>query len=226
MKWLIGSILLASSLSLAARTSSVIDFGPEGVGGYPSIELAEVAPGTVIRMSYATHPDGLCSTGDFYHETRADYLGKEVWLPILPASTDRYDVFSVDKDGVWTAPLAQGLVRYVKVVVEKGRAMVRRVWLENRGIHSEESATGFFRCSDARVNDVWRASVRTCQLAAIPGRDEPLTVVGTRTNATLGVSYPYLSDGAKRDRLVWSGDLWWAQRNMYVAFHDHPIAQI
>lgn len=28
----------------------------------------------------------------------------------------------------------------------------------------------------------------------------------------------YLSDGAKRDRLVWSGDLWWAQRNVYAAF--------
>ena len=29
---------------------------------------------------------------------------------------------------------------------------------------------------------------------------------------------PYVSDGAKRDRLVWSGDLWFAQRNVYAAF--------
>ena len=29
---------------------------------------------------------------------------------------------------------------------------------------------------------------------------------------------PYISDGAKRDRLVWSGDLWWAQRMFGYAF--------
>ncbi|MBR0055915.1 MAG: hypothetical protein IJP66_01170 [Kiritimatiellae bacterium] len=29
---------------------------------------------------------------------------------------------------------------------------------------------------------------------------------------------PYLADGGKRDRLVWSGDLWWSQRTMYYAF--------
>ena len=29
---------------------------------------------------------------------------------------------------------------------------------------------------------------------------------------------PFISDGAKRDRLVWSGDLWWAQRMFGYAF--------
>lgn len=196
----------------------IFDLGPQGEGGYPAVELENASRGTVVRMSYATHPDGLRDTGDFFHETRADYLGKDVWLPILPASTDRYDEFSVEKDGVWVAPLAQGLVRYVKVVVKRGRAKVDRVWMENRGVHSQERILGSFTCSDDRVNDVWRASVRTCQLAAIPGRNAPLRVAGARTNALLGISHPYLSDGAKRDRLVWSGDLWWAQRNMYVAF--------
>ena len=33
----------------------------------------------------------------------------------------------------------------------------------------------------------------------------------TRTRA-------YIADGAKRDRLVWSGDLWWAERNIFHAF--------
>lgn len=31
---------------------------------------------------------------------------------------------------------------------------------------------------------------------------------------------PFVSDGAKRDRLVWSGDLYWAGRNFYYAFAD------
>lgn len=31
---------------------------------------------------------------------------------------------------------------------------------------------------------------------------------------------PIVADGAKRDRLVWSGDLWWAGRNLYVSLAD------
>ncbi len=29
---------------------------------------------------------------------------------------------------------------------------------------------------------------------------------------------PYVADGAKRDRLIWSGDLWWAERNLFYGF--------
>lgn len=29
---------------------------------------------------------------------------------------------------------------------------------------------------------------------------------------------PFVADGAKRDRLIWSGDLWWAERNMFYGF--------
>ena len=34
---------------------------------------------------------------------------------------------------------------------------------------------------------------------------------------------PFVSDGAKRDRLVWSGDLYWAGRNFYYAFGDGSL---
>ena len=35
---------------------------------------------------------------------------------------------------------------------------------------------------------------------------------------------PYVADGAKRDRLIWSGDLWWAERNIFYSFNpgDEP----
>ncbi|MGN0852926.1 MAG: alpha-L-rhamnosidase C-terminal domain-containing protein [Kiritimatiellia bacterium] len=29
---------------------------------------------------------------------------------------------------------------------------------------------------------------------------------------------PFTADGAKRDRLIWSGDLWWAERNLFYGF--------
>ena len=31
---------------------------------------------------------------------------------------------------------------------------------------------------------------------------------------------PFVADGAKRDRLIWSGDLWWAGRNIYYSLGD------
>ena len=220
-------VLLASACALAggevaatlkAGESRVLDFGPDGVGGYPTVAFDGTEGTARVRLAYATHPDGLGERGDFWHETRATYMGPDVWLPVLPANTDRFDVFEQTGAGTWRAPLAQGLVRYVRLTVESGSAAVRGVAFANDGIHSEEPVTGSFSCSDPRVEGVWRASVRTCQLAAIPARTRPLAVAGTHTNAVLGPTYAFLSDGAKRDRLVWSGDLWFAQGNMYAAF--------
>ena len=212
-----------SAAELKAGESRVFDFGPDGVGGYPTVTFAQAEGPARVRIAYSTHPDGLGEKGDFWHETRANYMGDALWLPILPANTDRYDVFEQNGAGVWRAQLAQGLVRYAKLTVESGTATVKDVTFVNDGIHSEEPIVGAFSCSDERVNGVWRASVRTCQLAAIPARTRPLSVKGVHTNAVLGTTYAYLSDGAKRDRLVWSGDLWFAQGNMYAAFaSDSP----
>ena len=41
---------------------------------------------------------------------------------------------------------------------------------------------------------------------------------GEAVNWVYPTARPYLADGGKRDRLVWSGDLWWAQRTVYCAF--------
>lgn len=219
-------VLLASLAATMCRivpaaetvAEKVVDFGPAGEGGYPEIVVTGTEGPARVRVSYATHPDGLGDRGDFWHETRANYMGPELWLPILPANTDRFDVFEVPSNGTYRASLLQGLVRYARVRVESGKAVVTDVRLVNDGVYSTEPEVGSFACSDAQVNGVWAASVRTCRLAAIPARTKPVFVRGVHTNATLGTAYAYLSDGAKRDRLVWSGDLWFAQRNMYAAF--------
>ena len=210
------------------RPSVVLDFGPDCVGGYPAFVAVETKGDPVVRASYATHPDGIGDKGDFWYETRATYLGPAVDLPILPASVNRYDIFAVTNTGRYDSPLAQGLVRYVRLTLDKPGAAVtiNGFTLENRGVYATEPMVGSFDCSDARLNAIWRMSVRTCELSAIPARTEPLHVVSTLKPACdvwLGPSHAYLADGAKRDRLVWSGDLWWAQRNMYAAYgYDSP----
>lgn len=184
------------------RPVVVLDFGPECEGGYPAFTASAIENEPLVRISYACHTGGLCDTGDFTHETRATYLGPDIALPIPPASTNRHDLFRVTAPGRFAASLQQGLVRYMRFTLDSpGTAVtISDIALENRGTHATEPPIGAFECSDDALTAIWRMGVRTCQLAAIP------------------MPRPYLSDGAKRDRLVWSGDLWWAQRNMYSAW--------
>ena len=197
----------------------LLDFGPDGAGGYPVVEVEAVGRAARLRLSYGCVPE-FGDGGDFTRATSARYLGNDVDLPILPASVDRFDVFSMTNQGAYVAPLQQGLVRYVRVRLdEPGTAVkVASVRFENRGTHSTEPAVGSFACSDHAISELWRASVRTCALSAVPARTTPLHVATPQTNVVLGATYAFLVDGAKRDRLVWSGDLWWAQPSMYAAF--------
>ncbi len=208
------------------RPVAVIDYGPDCEGGYPVFAVSDFQGAPVVRLSYACHTGSLCDTGDFVHETRAQYMGPEIILPILPASTNRFDLFPIDRPGRYEAPLEQGLVRYVRFTLDTPGTSVTisRFSLENRGTHAAEPVIGAFDCSDPRIAAIWRMSVRTCQMAAIPARTEPLQCpAAVDSNGVLGPTYAYLSDGAKRDRLVWSGDLWWGQRNMYAAWgYDSP----
>ena len=214
-------LLPDGAFTLVGKSDTVrlIDFGPDGTAGYPVLEVASVTGMAKVRLSYACVPE-FGPSGDFTRETSARYLGPAVDLPILPANINRFDVFDVPKAGTYSSALQQGLVRYVRVQLETPGAevTVKGVRFENRGTHSTEPVVGRFQCSDPALTALWRASVRTCTLAAIPARKEPLHLKTPETNVVLGTTYAYLSDGAKRDRLVWSGDLWWAQPNMYAAF--------
>ena len=204
----------------ATHPVEIIDFGPSAIGGYPAFSakvLASARSGEAprLRVSYSTHPDGLGPKGDFWRETSARYLGPTVDLPILPANINRYDVFAVTNSGDYRAELLQGEVRYARLELENAadgaRLEIGGFTLVNDKVHSEGERDGFFRCSDSRLTRLWLSSVRTCELSAIPSYEARHVTPAVTT-------LPYLADGAKRDRLVWSGDLWWAQRNVYFGF--------
>ena len=211
------------SFAVAVTNASVerIDFGPDAAGGYAQFEvvgLDDAASNAFLRVAYATHPDGLGPKGDFCRETAARYLGDDIDLPILPANIDRYERYKLDHVGTYRAKLLQGLVRYVRFSLDStnGVVEIRNFRLVNDKVHSEGERTGWFRCSDARLGHLWEASVRTCELSAIP------SYTATHVSPPV-VTLPYLADGAKRDRLVWSGDLWFAERSYFYGFRpDAP----
>ena len=61
--------------------------------------------------------------------------------------------------------------------------------------------TGSFESSDCRLNDIWKTAVRTVHLCM----------------------QDYIYDGAKRDRIVWMGDMHPEVKGILCAFSDHSI---
>ncbi len=214
-------VAFAEDVTVASDAVERIDFGPSAAAGYAEFDVTSIdaeASNAVLRIAYACHPDGLSEKGDFWRKTSARYLGKDVDLPILPANIDRYELYRLDHVGHYRAKLLQGLVRYVRFSLDskRGCVEVRNFRLVNDKVHSEGERAGWFKCSDERFTQLWEASVRTCELSAIPSYVATHVVPNVTT-------LPYLADGAKRDRLVWSGDLWFAERSFFYGFRpDAP----
>lgn len=165
------------------RPTATIDFGPETAGGYAAFEVESFSPradGTppVLRLSYATHPDGLSETGDFSRETEIRYL--HVDNPVLPANPDRHEIYTIPRTGVFVAPLIQGQARYVRAWLDTpGTAVsVGGLRLVNAGVYSTAPAIGAFEASDPRMGAVWRMCARTIQLASFPNANAWRVVEG------------------------------------------------
>lgn len=96
--------------------------------------------------------------------------------------------------------------------------------------------TGYFNCDDQLINRVWYAGAYTNQMCTIdPHHGYSLVHLGEVNSSTPGDSVgPWtwynnytlfngtaaLSDGAKRDRLVWPGDLIVSTPSMFVSTND------
>ena len=161
----LAAVVFGRSVSLDWRKGGdqpveVIDFGPQTVGGYAVFEVADFtssADGSrpVLRLSYATHPDGLSPTGDFSREDHADYL--HVDNPVLPANVNRHELYTIPRTGTFVAPLLQGQERYVRVALDTPDTSVRLSSFDivNVGVYSETPAVGSFACDDPRAKAVW-----------------------------------------------------------------------
>ena len=159
-----------SALTLAPGTDVKLDYGGAGVGGYPVFRVLANDPAATLRISYACHPDGLGPKGDFWRETAARYLGRDIDLPILPANIDRYESYVLASNAVYRSPLLQGLVRYVRLRLD---GAAKPVSLEsfafaNDRVHSVGERAGTFDCGDRQLAEIWEASVRTVELSSIP----------------------------------------------------------
>lgn len=307
-----------------------LDFGEASTGGYAVFDVASAKGSPVMRVSYANHPDGLGEKGCFSRETSARYLGPTFDIPALPGNINRHEIYRICRTGRFVAPLIQGQERYVRIQLDTPGTEVTlsSFGIENAEVFRDGEFQGSFGCSDPRLDELWRISAWTCQIASFPNHDawkcvggrllprkleaaagdgrccipspfdgalkiayefdanphfpqgrfvvmagerrtevvqdstnEIKTVsVPIRKGETFGISVekeswpvvvgmeivpstgrrpwrvdvrnprslynwefartlPYVADGAKRDRLIWSGDLWWAERNIFYSFN-------
>ncbi|EJF61338.1 Six-hairpin glycosidase, partial [Dichomitus squalens LYAD-421 SS1] len=145
------------------------------------------------------------------------------------AGLDAPLVFNLTGAGHYAPPTdrERGAFRYLTVVnLGPGQVSINDLWVHFTAMphwraDSLRNYTGWFHSNDEKLNRVWYAGAYTNQLVTIdPTRGDALnylnvitsnsTVTGTLDwwlNTTITNGTSTLTDGAKRDRLVWSGDI-------------------
>ncbi|MBQ9500946.1 MAG: alpha-L-rhamnosidase [Lentisphaeria bacterium] len=90
--------------------------------------------------------------------------------------------------------------RFVEIINE-GENTVQLLNIMGVALESDLEVTGSFESSDERLDEIWKTAVRTVHLCM----------------------QDYIYDGAKRDRIVWMGDLHPEIKGILCAFSDHAI---
>jgi hypothetical protein len=168
-------------------TALMLDLGVN-VGGYVEIGL-NASNGTPIRLGYSELPTYLTPRGD----TTA---GSSSGVSDDPDS--RTDLFQATSPTQLRSPAIRGAQRFISLQLEgAGSATIDYVRVRTEHLRPGPSRySGSFLSSDQRLNRIWYASAYTF-------------AVDTFRDLRPGYSSipPVVSDGAKRDRLLWAGDL-------------------
>jgi hypothetical protein len=130
----------------------------------------------------------------------------------------------------------RGVFRYLTIVSNStGNITVRSVSVNYTAAPNQElqGYTGYFHCEDELINRIWYAGAYTVQLATIdPKYGNALTVLVTwppavsslyddwYNNFTITNGTSALTDGGKRDRLVWAGDMSISLETAIVSTYD------
>ncbi|MGB6727771.1 MAG: trehalase family glycosidase [Terracidiphilus sp.] len=192
----------------------VFDFGKE-VGGIVSLQFGNAnnwSQSLAMAFSESWLHMGLAS------DQSSGGNGADGSLPV-----------NVTPHGVYVAPAAKlrGGFRYLTVGLTTGG------WVELTGVSLQFTAApalpdlrayeGSFDSSNIALNRIWYAGAYTVQLDTIDpqqGRVWPPPASGWLNDGLSGSGSTILIDGAKRDRLVWPGDLGVSALTAYVSTGD------
>jgi hypothetical protein len=192
----------------------VLDFGKE-VGG-------------LTTLSFHATSDATQQIGLAFSESSL-YAGVSSDASNGGSGADGALLATVPANGSYTVPKAKlrGGFRYLTVFLNSSG------WVDLSGISLQYTAAptmpdpsaypNYFHSNDDLLNRIWYAGAYTVQtntIAPDQGRVWGPPVTGWDNSATVGVGTSVLTDGAKRDRTVWPGDLGVSVPTAYVSTND------
>jgi hypothetical protein len=192
----------------------VFDFGKE-VGGIVSLQFGDAS-------------DSAQSLAVAFSESSL-YMGPTSDQSSNGGGTDGFLPVNVTPHGEYVTPTdkLRGGFRYLTV------AMTTNGMVQLTGVSLQFTAApalldlraykGSFESSNDTLNRIWHAGAYTVQMDTIApdqGAAWPPPVEGWLNNGMSGSGITVLTDGAKRDRIVWSGDLGVSAVTAYVSTGD------
>ncbi|KAL5359241.1 Six-hairpin glycosidase-like protein [Aspergillus floccosus] len=230
-----GSIINAAQLtrSQSGNTSfngvswATYDFG-RNIGGIVSLDIGSVsAPDAFLGVTFTE--SSLWINHQASDATADTGLDSPIWFPVG------------DGPGTYTAEKkhTRGAFRYMTLVSNTtARVSVNAVRINYTAAPTQDlrAYKGYFHCDDDLINRIWYAGAYTNQLCTIdPSAGDALPLLGiieSTDNITLPQTTPWwnnytvsngsstLTDGAKRDRLIWPGDMSIALESVAVSTAD------
>jgi Bacterial alpha-L-rhamnosidase 6 hairpin glycosidase domain len=192
----------------------VIDFGKE-VGGIVSLQFADASDGSQ-SMAMAFSESSL-------------YIGLASDLSSGGSKPDGYLSLRVTPHATYIMPADQlrGGFRYLTLGMTTGGSVeltgVSLAFTPAPALSDLRAYMGSFQSNDATLNRIWYAGAYTVQMDTIDpnqGRVWPAHSPGWLNNGPSGSGSTILTDGAKRDRQIWPGDLGISATTAYVSTGD------
>ncbi|CAN8098561.1 unnamed protein product [Discula destructiva] len=213
---------------LHANSSITFDYG-KNIGGIVSLTVGSVSsPDAVLAVTFSE--SSLWINGAASDSTADAGLDSPLWIHVGNGP----GTYTVGKE------FDRGAFRYLSVVSNStGSVDLQQVSLAFTASpeHSDLRAyTGYFHSNDELLNRIWYGGAYTCQLCSIdPAQGNSLIWLGIITSSQtieLPQTVPWYNnytitggktasvDGAKRDRLVWPGDLVVTAPSTFVSTSD------
>lgn len=198
-----------------------------------------------LPLRYAINKPGLNCVGGSYIRGAFKYL--TIFMPEYDVPTEggywhdgHIPPKRVPAKQTWYEALAQKIFgRELSVTYDKSkepRVTISAVWVNCTSFPSNPNGrayTGYFDSSSSMLNRVWYAGAWTLQLSTIDPKEGGSLIQFNRNfdhnssplgswyaNFTVGNGTTITTDGAKRDRMVWPGDMTIAVPGIAVSTYD------
>jgi hypothetical protein len=208
-------MLSGGTTTLSGKGSYIVlDFGKE-VGGIPSVQFGTASDNA--QSVFLAFSESLLYTGP--QSDRSD--GGRGQDGNLSAAVVAQGTYRVPPEKL------RGGFRYLTVGLETGGSVeltgVTLDFTPAPALADLRAYSGAFRSNDDLLNRVWYAGAYTVQMNTIDpqqGRIWPPPSSSWFNNGVNGSGTTILVDGAKRDRLIWPGDLGISSLTAYVSTGD------